>query len=139
MEKYHLNDSRDVAINLIKKNRRIRKDLGDLSSLMNSLKKYGQLSPVILTKDYELIAGERRLESAKRLGWSTIKVMVVNSNSDLQMLELEIEENIQRRDLSPEEISDGFDRLDHLRNPGLLKRMLNFIRKFFRRLFGNKE
>ncbi len=90
MENYHLNDSRDVAINLIKKNRRIRSDLGDLSSLMNSLKKYGQLSPVILTKEYELIAGERRLESAKRLGWSTIKAMVVNSSSDLQMLELEI-------------------------------------------------
>ncbi|HUV07090.1 MAG TPA: ParB N-terminal domain-containing protein [Spirochaetia bacterium] len=134
-----MEDSRDVAIDKIRKKYRIRKDLGDLTSLMNSLKKYGQLSPIILNNDYELIAGERRLESAKRLGWTNIKAVVISRETDLERLELEIEENIQRRELNPEEISDAFDRLDRLRNPTLLKRILLRIINFFKRLFRKRE
>jgi ParB family chromosome partitioning protein len=58
---------------------------------------------------------------------------VLNRNTDLEKLELELEENIQRRDLSPEELSDGFDRLDKLRNPTLIKRIFRCIRSIWRR------
>jgi ParB family chromosome partitioning protein len=132
-------ESREVAINRIKLKKRVRRDLGDLTSLMNSLREYGQLTPIILNTRYELIAGNRRLESARKLGWESINAIVVKRNTDLEMLELEIEENIQRRDLSPEELSDGFDRLDRLRNPGLLRRILNWLIRFFRRIFGRKS
>ncbi len=133
-----MHETREVAISKIKLKKRIRKDLGDLSSLINSLRKYGQLTPIILNNRYELIAGNRRLESAKRLGWETINAIVVERETDLEMLELEIEENIQRRDLSAEELSDGFDRLDEWRNPGLLKRFLDWLRKWIKKLFGGK-
>ena len=52
--------------------KRIRRHLGDIEALMESLKKYGQLSPIIIDRGYELIAGFRRLEAAKRLGWKVI-------------------------------------------------------------------
>ena len=133
-----MHETREVALNKIKLKKRIRRDLGDLSSLINSLRKYGQLSPIILNTSYELIAGNRRFESAKRLGWETINAIVVQRETDLEMLELEIEENIQRRDLSAAELSDGFDRLDELRNPGLLKRFLDWLRKWIKKLFGGK-
>ena len=133
-----MHETREVALNKIKLKKRIRRDLGDLSSLINSLRKYGQLTPIILNTRYELIAGNRRLESAKRLGWETINAIVVQRETDLEMLELEIEENIQRRDLSAEELSDGFDRLDEMRNPGLLKRFLDWLRKWIKKLFGGK-
>ena len=38
---------------------RIRKDLGDLSSLKQSIEKYGLLHPIIINKKNELISGER--------------------------------------------------------------------------------
>ena len=134
-----MRETREVALNKIKLKKRIRRDLGDLSSLINSLRKYGQLTPIILNTNYELIAGNRRFESAKRLGWETISAIVVQRETDLEMLELEIEENVQRRDLSAAELSDGFDRLDELRNPGLLKRFLNWLRKWIKKLFGGKD
>ncbi len=131
-------ETRDVALSRIKLKKRVRKDLGDLSSLINSLRKYGQLAPIILNSRYELIAGNRRLESAKRLGWETISAIVVDRETDLEMLELEIEENIQRRDLSAEELSDGFDRLDELRNPGPMRRFLEWLGRLLRRLFRRR-
>ena len=131
-------DTREVAIHKINLKKRVRKDPGDLTSLMSSLRKYGQLTPIILNTKYELIAGNRRLESARRLGWESISAIVVDRDSDLEMLELEIEENIQRRDLSAEELSEGFDRLDGLRNPGFFRRLLNWLIDLFRRLFGRK-
>ena len=130
-----MEDSRDVAIEKVRIRRRIRRDLGDLTPLMNSLRKYGQLSPIVVTDSYELIAGHRRLESARRLGWTTIKATVAPIGSELEKTEIEMEENIQRRDLDPEEISDGFDQLDRLRNPGLLLRLWRALVRFFKSIF----
>ena len=54
-----------VNIDDIKIKKRVRKDLGDLDALKNSLRTYGLLNPITITRDYELIAGERRLQAAK--------------------------------------------------------------------------
>ena len=124
-----MEDSRDVAIEKVRIRHRIRRDLGDLTPLMNSLRKYGQLSPIVVTDSYELI------ESARRLGWTTIKATVAPIESELEKTEIEMEENIQRRDLDPEEISDGFDQLDRLRNPGLLLRLWRALVRFFKSIF----
>ena len=134
-----MHETREVALSKIKLRKRIRSDLGDLSSLVSSLRKYGQLTPIILNTKYELIAGNRRLESAKRLGWETINAVVIDKETDLEMLELEIEENIQRRDLSAEDLSDGFDRLDELRNPRLFRRFLDWLKKWIKKLLGRKS
>ena len=118
--------------------KRLRQDLGDLRSLMKSMRTYGLMNPVIVTPHYELIAGQRRLESAKRLGWATIPVLIVEKDTPIEKLELEIEENLHRKNLSADELADGYKRLHKLRNPGFFLRLWNAIKRFFKRLFGRK-
>lgn len=115
--------------------RRVRKNLGDLSSLMESMKKYGLLNPIVVNSQNELIAGHRRLESARRLGWRVVSARVVDDSDVAQQLEMEMDENTQRKNLSTEELADGYIRLDRLRNPGIFRRIWNAIRSFFRRIF----
>ena len=54
-----------VNISEIKVKKRVRKDLGDINSLKDSLKRYGLLNPITIDSKNRLIAGERRLEAAK--------------------------------------------------------------------------
>jgi ParB family chromosome partitioning protein len=119
--------------------KRIRRDPGDIASLMESLKDYGQLTPIIINQNYELIAGFRRLQAAKRLGWKSIEAVILDKPSEQQKLEIEIEENIQREDLSSEEIADGLARLQKLKAPGLLVRIWSFILRIIRAIFRRKD
>lgn len=115
---------------------RIRKNLGDIGALMESMKKYGLLNPIAINPLGELIAGHRRLESARRLGWQYIEVVMIEKESEIEKLELEIEENVQRKNLTPDELADAYERLERLRNPGFLRRFLEWIRNLFKRIFG---
>jgi ParB family chromosome partitioning protein len=115
--------------------KRIRKNLGDLSSLMESMKRYGLINPILITRDNELIAGHRRLESAKRLGWDKVEVRIVNQDDEIAQIEMEIDENIQRKNLSTDELAEGYMRLERLKNPGFFRKIWNAIKNFFKRLF----
>ena len=126
--------TKDIVLNL-----RVRKNLGDISALMESMKKHGLLNPITVTRKGELIAGHRRLESAKRLGWQYIEVTVLSDQNEIDKLEMEIEENTQRKALSPDELADAYRRLEKLKNPGLLRRLFAWIGNFFRRLFKRKR
>jgi ParB family chromosome partitioning protein len=106
---------------------------------MNSIKKYGLLHPVIIDPEYNLIAGHRRLESAKQLGWTSIDVVIAECEDDILKLEIELEENLQRKNLSQDEISNGFTRLNKLMNPGFFQRIINFFKRLFRRLFRKRK
>jgi ParB family chromosome partitioning protein len=128
-----------LPVDSIRIRKRVRKDLGDLTPLINSLRKYGQLSPILIDPDHELIAGFRRLEAAKRLGWRSVEVIIVDTDSDVQKLEIELEENIQRRNLSPDEISDGINTIHKLLNPNIFMRIINFFKKLFRFLFKKRR
>jgi len=128
-----------VPVKDIKVRKRIRKEMGDLGALAESLKRYGQISPIVISKRNNLIAGQRRLEAAKLLGWRTINAVISESAGELAHLELELEENIQRRDFSMEEIAAATKDIDRLRNPGFFRRILNAIIRFFRKLFGASE
>lgn len=116
--------------------KRIRKELGDLKPLMESLRTFGLMNPIVVNQDGELIAGHRRLEAAKALGWRSIEARVVNVETDIQMLELEIEENLHRRSLAADELADGYNRLDKLKHPSVFRRIWNAIKRFFSMLFG---
>jgi len=124
-----------VPIKDIKVKRRIRREPGDIESLAESFKCYGQISPIVISKKNLLIAGERRLEAAKRLGWRTINAIISERSSELERLELEVEENLQRRDFTPDEVAEATRKLYRLRNPGILRRIFNAIVRFFKWLF----
>lgn len=117
-------------------NYRVRKNLGDISTLMQSMQKHGLLNPITVTPKGELIAGHRRLESAKQLGWQYIDVLVVDDQSEIDRLEMEIEENVYRKALSSDELADAYRRLEKMKNPGFFRKLFRRIRNFFKKLFG---
>ena len=120
---------------------RVRQELGDLTSLKESLKTVGQLNPIVITRQNELIAGHRRLTAARELGWQTVDAISVDRGTDADRLQMELEENVVRKDFSAEEIIAGYQRLEELRRPrlkGRLKRLFGHIADFFRNLFKRK-
>lgn len=127
-----------VSIHNIILENRIRKELGDLTPLMNSLQKHGQLNPIVIDEESKLIAGHRRLESAKRLGWLTVETICLKELSSSDKLELEIDENIHRKELTPEEIKDGYERLRNLNKPPALKRIGLFFTQLWTKLFHRR-
>lgn len=58
--------------------KRYRKDLGNISLLAESIQEVGLLHPVVIDDNSHLIAGQRRIESCKLLGWIEIDVTVVS-------------------------------------------------------------
>ena len=100
--------------------------------MKDSLKQYGLMNPITLNSKYELVAGERRLEAAKSLGWERINAIVLDKNVDkLCQLEMELEENNQRKEFTDDELLEGYKRLERLRNPSILMRILTFIANLF--------
>lgn len=126
-----------IAIADIKIKKRVRKNLGDIDALMESLEEYGLLNPITINTKNELIAGHRRLEAAKRLGWQNIAVVQIDVIDPLSLLELEMEENVQRLSFSQEEMVDGLAKLEKLRNPKFLKKVWQKISGFFSDLFSS--
>lgn len=120
-----------VNIDNIKIKKRVRKDMGDLDSLKESLRLYGLLNPITINERYELIAGHRRLEAAKALGWTTIDAQVVSVSDKITLLEMELEENTQRADFSQEELIAGYTELEKLKNPSFIRKIFNWIANFF--------
>jgi N6-adenosine-specific RNA methylase IME4/ParB-like chromosome segregation protein Spo0J len=90
-----------VNIDQIQVGFRYRKDLGDLRPLADSIAEVGLLHPVVVTPEGRLIAGQRRLETCRQLGWTDIPVTVVDL---LQAARGEAHENFIRKDLLPSEI-----------------------------------
>lgn len=125
-----------VNIDEIIVKKRVRKDLGNLEPLQDSLKRYGLLNPITINSKKELIAGQRRLEAAKGLGWTTINAVIVDPQDDITQLELELEENTQRMPFTDEELLSGYTRLEKLRNPSFFRMIWLKIRSFFRKLFS---
>ena len=81
---------------------RFREEMGDVDELALSLVQKGQLQPIVVNQDMELIAGGRRLAACLK---ASIDVLCIFNNAvdSLTMRELEIEENIQRKQFTPAE------------------------------------
>ncbi len=120
---------------------RVRTDIGDLKPLMDSLRDHGQLNAITLSRENELIAGHRRTLAARELGWKYIEAHIVDKSTEVEKLQLELEENVHRKDFSPEELLAGYRRLDKLLHPPLTRRIGSAIGSFFRRMFpwGRKK
>ena len=83
---------------------RHRKDLGDIAALANSITDTGLLQPIAVTPHLRLVAGHRRLEAVRQLGWAEIPVHVVDGIDDeLKALLAEHDENSCRKSFTPSE------------------------------------
>jgi len=95
-----------VSANDILCKSRFRRDYGDLEGLIKSMKKYGIIQPLAVAKQndpekpYILLAGGRRFDAARLAEIEEIPVRIyTKALSDLDMRSIELEENIQRKDL----------------------------------------
>lgn len=109
-------------------------DPGDLTDLMNSMRKYGLINPVLVDTDHKLVAGYRRLSAARKLGWDNIDVRIVDIKSKKERLILEIEENRSRRDFSAEDLERARRLLDRSERVGFLSGLWASIVDFFERI-----
>jgi ParB family chromosome partitioning protein len=95
-----------------------------LKSLSESIRMYGVLQPLVVTRkevfhesggmtvEYELISGERRLRASKLAGLSQVPALIRSAPEDAQLkLEVAIIENLQREDLNPVDRARSFERL----------------------------
>lgn len=87
----------------------------ELRDLEHSLRENGLLQPITVRRrarsdEYELVAGERRLRAATRLGWTEIPALVRDFD-DRAMLTLALVENLQRANLNALEEAMGYQRL----------------------------
>ncbi|MBA3673027.1 MAG: ParB/RepB/Spo0J family partition protein [Gemmatimonadaceae bacterium] len=102
----------DIAANRFQPRRTFTES--GLRDLEASIRASGLLQPITVRAGenggWELVAGERRLRAATRLGWTEIPA-VVRDFDDRAMLTLALVENLQRADLNPLEEADGYQRL----------------------------
>ena len=89
-------------------NEYLRKDT-DVSSLKKSLASVGLIHPVTVNADDQLLAGARRYQAAKELGWDEIPVHVVDRDAMVQEL-ISIDENLVRTALGPLELEQYLNR-----------------------------
>ena len=97
-----------LPILAIKVGVRFRKDLGDIDALAKSIGEIGLLHPIVVNENNELIAGVRRLEACKKLGWTDIPVHIVNL---AEIRKGQIDENVVRKDFVASEIAAIYEAL----------------------------
>ncbi len=89
-------------------------DEAELEELAASIKEKGVIQPLVARNTAtgcELIAGERRLRASRIAGFAEVPVRVLSIDSEAEMLELSLIENLQRHDLNPVELAQGYQRL----------------------------
>lgn len=96
-----------IHINSVTITNRIRKDLGDISALAANISELGLLSPILVNKQYQLLAGERRLTACRELGWMDIPAIIMDTADAERELAVEFAENRYRKDFNREEIVDA--------------------------------
>jgi len=91
----------EVTISKIKIGERFRYDMGDLVGLAASIKEQGVVQPITITSGMLLLAGGRRLEASKLAGKQKIPAVIREmTGGEIEAREIELLENIQRKDLT---------------------------------------
>ncbi len=97
-------------------------DEEELRNLASSIREFGILQPLVVTKiveeiggaitvRYQLIAGERRFRAASMIGLERVPAVIKNVALDKERLEMAIVENVQRANLNPIESARAYNRL----------------------------
>ena len=84
-----------------------------LRELSESIEKNGLIQPIIIRKgkkNFELVAGERRLKACKLIGLKEISAIISNFD-DRKAFESGLIENLQREDLTCIEEAEAYNRL----------------------------
>lgn len=77
---------------------RYREDFGDIESLADSIREKGLIQPITVTPEFKLLAGGRRLTACKAAGLTEILCVIRPEQDELDGREIELIENIARKD-----------------------------------------
>lgn len=87
-----------------------------LKELADSIKQYGVIQPIIVSKvdsnHYQIIAGERRWRASNLAGLTVIPAIIQTNNTEKNVA-ISLIENIQREELNPIELAQAFEKLSH--------------------------
>lgn len=118
MEGERKDKMRYVKLSDITVEARAREDYGEIEELMESIKEKGVLQPITLALredgSLKLLAGGRRYESSLRLELPTIPAIIREGEDAVTELEIELIENIHRKDFTWVERAQLTDRIDQL-------------------------
>lgn len=124
-----------INIRDIKVGYRVRRNPGNINALADSMRRLGQLQPILVDADNRLVCGYRRVEAARSLGWDTVDARQVDANTKEERLMIEAEENTTREDFTREEL-DKLDRLlNRYSNQGFFWHILNWLMDLMDRIF----
>lgn len=112
-----------IDTNKIKVSDRIRKDFGGIEELAKDIEQNGLINPIVITPDYQLIAGERRLRAHKYLGRKEVVVRVMEISDFEHQLRLEISENEHRKEFTFSERVEWAKRLEEVERIKAKERM----------------
>lgn len=93
---------------------RQRRTLKDIETLAESISRLGLIHPITIDPDNYLVAGERRLEACRLLGWSAVPVQLTSDLDPLELKKIELEENVKRVDLTWQEQVSATEQLHAL-------------------------
>jgi ParB family chromosome partitioning protein len=94
---------------------RQRIDLGDIPALAESIARYGLIQPIVINQENRLIAGGRRLAALKSLNATHADVVFRETLTADELHELELEENVQRKDMTWQERCLNIARIHRLK------------------------
>lgn len=114
--------------------KRVRKDIGDLTLLKESIEKHGLLYPIIVDSRNRLIAGERRLTAIKELGWEEVDV-IIKDISLKEALNIELTENITRKDFVHDELIFGLKKKKEFASKNIFTKLKLFFIEFIYKIF----
>ena len=123
----------------------MRVDTGDLTALKESMERTGLLNPISITDDKELLAGFRRLQCARELGWTQIECHIVKAASRIEKLQIEADENLTRKEFTPEEMVRIDEEMRYLSSKGFekfrlwVKRTWADFKQWFKKTFRDNE
>jgi ParB/RepB/Spo0J family partition protein len=82
---------------------RFREEYKGIEELAESIRKFGLMQYPVIDQDNNLICGGRRLQAMDLLGWTNIPIVRKRNVDNLKLREMELEENIQRVNLTWQE------------------------------------
>ena len=125
-----------IPISTVLVSTRIRKDTGDIDALAADIQKHGLINPITVMDcqngRYQLIAGLRRLEAAKKVQMSELRATVLSPMQAEEMLALEFAENEQRLNFTTAERLEYAEKIKAIEQAKARERMSLHARDGYR-------
>ena len=105
---------------------------GDIEDLKQSIKEVGLICPITINKDGELIAGRRRFQALKELGWEKAPIYLLDGLDSLREMLATLHENIKRKPLTDPELSAKIKQYHELRQgqKGKARRQVKTLKQY---------